>query len=39
MKVGINLPSQFLAGVVGGMDEIMARAMDLPMLTAALHDL
>ena len=28
-----------ITGVVGGMDEIMARAMDLPQLTAALHDL
>jgi phthiodiolone/phenolphthiodiolone dimycocerosates ketoreductase len=28
-----------LTGVVGGMDEIMARAMDLPALRAALADL
>jgi hypothetical protein len=28
-----------LTGVVGGMDEIMARAMDLPALKAALSEL
>ena len=28
-----------LTGIVGGMDEIMARAMDLPKLKAALADL
>ncbi len=28
-----------VTGVVGGMDEIMARAMDLPMLKAVLSDL
>jgi phthiodiolone/phenolphthiodiolone dimycocerosates ketoreductase len=28
-----------LTGVVGGMDEIVARAMDLPMLVAALKEL
>lgn len=28
-----------LTGVVGGMDEIVARAMDLPQLVAALRDL
>ena len=28
-----------LTGSVGGMDEIMARAMDMPKLKAALADL